>query len=91
MPIYLASSGGGRRLAVEGEQHRRFLCAGPRGRRNEDGSWRRDDERHENVLVGASGFAGLLRAHGVAATVAASFGTERLPSGLVALSRHRLA
>lgn len=58
---------------------------------NEDGSWCHDDERHENVLVDASGLPGPFRAHGVAATVAASFGIERLPSGLVAVTGHRLA
>ena len=51
----------------------------------EEGLWRRDDERHENVLVNASGLPALLTEHGVTATVGSSFGTEELPPGLVAL------
>ena len=50
-----------------------------------DGSWRRDDEHHENVLVDASRLPALLAEHGVTATVGSSFGTEQLPPGLVAL------
>ena len=33
--------------------------------RNEDGSWRRDDERHDNVLLDTSTLPPLLAAHGV--------------------------
>ena len=50
--------------------------------RNEDGSWRRDDERHENVLVETARVPELLERHGVRATVAPSFGSEVLPEGL---------
>ena len=50
--------------------------------RNDDGSWRRDDERHDNVLVDTTLVPSLLAAHGVEATVGASFGTETLPTGL---------
>jgi SAM-dependent methyltransferase len=50
--------------------------------RNEDGSWRRDDERHENVLIDTSRVPSLLSEHGVSATVGTSFGDERLPIGL---------
>lgn len=50
--------------------------------RNEDGSWRRDDEHHENVLVDTSRVPVLLAEQGVEATVGASFGTEQLPAGL---------
>jgi SAM-dependent methyltransferase len=42
--------------------------------RNEDGSWRRDDERHENVLIDTSLVPGLLAEHGIRATVETSFG-----------------
>ena len=42
--------------------------------RNEDGSWRRDDERHENVLIDTSLVPMLLAEHGVRATVETSFG-----------------
>jgi SAM-dependent methyltransferase len=42
--------------------------------RGDDGSWRRDDERHENVLVDVARVPELLAGHGVAATVGESFG-----------------
>jgi SAM-dependent methyltransferase len=50
--------------------------------RNEDGSWRRDDERHDNVMIDTGRIPALLRTHGVEATVGSSFGAERLPPGL---------
>lgn len=50
--------------------------------RNPDGSWRRDDERHDNVLVDTSRVPALLAAHGVEAEVRSSFGGEELPVGL---------
>jgi SAM-dependent methyltransferase len=50
--------------------------------RNEDGSWRRDDERHENVLIDTGRVPALLADHGVEATVSESFGAEQLPVGL---------
>jgi hypothetical protein len=54
--------------------------------RNEDGSWRRDDERHENVLVDTGLLPGLLADHGVRATVETSFGAGvRLMDGLHAI------
>ena len=59
--------------------------------RSDDGSWRRDDERHDNVLVDTSLVPALLRDHGVEATVAASFGSETLPPGLRAVVGHRPA
>lgn len=49
---------------------------------NGDGSWRRDTEHHENVLVDTARIPGLLAAHGVDARVGRSFGTETLPEGL---------
>jgi SAM-dependent methyltransferase len=57
--------------------------------RNDDGSWRRDDERHDNVLVDTSQLPALLAAHGVEATVGTSFGTETLPVGLRTLIGHK--
>lgn len=57
--------------------------------KNPDGSWRRDDERHENVLVDTSRVPGLLAEHGVQATVAPSFGSERLAPGLYAIKGRR--
>ena len=52
---------------------------------NEDGTWRRDDERHENVLVDTTAVPALLKEHGVEARVRESFGDEKLPEGLVAI------
>jgi SAM-dependent methyltransferase len=50
--------------------------------RNADGSWRRDDERHDNVLIDTARVPSLLAEHGVRATLGTAFGTERLPIGL---------
>jgi SAM-dependent methyltransferase len=57
--------------------------------RNDDGSWRRDDERHDNVLVDTTQLPALLAQHGVDATVVASFGPESLPAGLRAVIGYR--
>ncbi len=59
--------------------------------RNDDGSWRRDDERHDNVLIDTALVPALLADHGVQATVACSFGTEHLLDGLRAIVGHRPA
>jgi SAM-dependent methyltransferase len=56
-----------------------------------DGSWRRDDEHHKNVLVDTTLVPPLLREHGVNAEVRSSFGTETLPPGLRAIVGHRPA
>jgi SAM-dependent methyltransferase len=53
--------------------------------RNHDGTWRRDDERHDNVLIDTSRVPALLAEHGVDAEVRAAFGAETLPDGLVAI------
>jgi SAM-dependent methyltransferase len=54
--------------------------------RNEDGSWRRDDERHENVLIDTSLVPGFLAEHGVRGTVETSFGgVVQLMDGLHAI------
>jgi SAM-dependent methyltransferase len=50
--------------------------------RNDDGTWRRDDERHDNVLIDVERVPELLAAHGVDAVVGRSFGDEELPIGL---------
>jgi SAM-dependent methyltransferase len=50
--------------------------------RNPDGSWRRDDERHDNVLLDTSTLPPLLAEHGVQAEVRRAFGDEALPAGL---------
>lgn len=57
--------------------------------RSEDGSWRRDDERHDNVMIDTASVPALLAKHGVEATVASSFGTEELPVGLRAVIGRR--
>lgn len=57
--------------------------------RDHDGSWRRDDERHDNVLIDTSQVPSLLAEHGVEATIRPSFGTEILPDGLVAVIGRR--
>jgi SAM-dependent methyltransferase len=56
---------------------------------NGDGSWRRDDEQHDNVLMDTSVVPGLLAPEGVEVTVASAFGTERLPTGLRVLIGRR--
>jgi SAM-dependent methyltransferase len=56
---------------------------------NGDGSWRRDTEHHENVLVDAADVPVLLGEYGVEASVRASFGGESLPEGLVAVVGRR--
>lgn len=57
--------------------------------RNPDGSWRRDDERHDNVLIDTSLVPAILARHGVESEVRASFGGERLPPGLKAIVGRR--
>lgn len=59
--------------------------------RNDDDTWRRDDERHDNVLIDTTRVPALLARHGVEAHVAASFGSEELPTGLRTLIGHRRA
>jgi SAM-dependent methyltransferase len=50
--------------------------------RNDDGSWRRDHERHANVLLDTSTIPARLQGHGVEVTVGDAFGEETLPVGL---------
>ena len=50
--------------------------------RNDDGSWRRDDERHVNVLIETELIPQLLSSHGVTAVVGGAFGEEVPPTGL---------
>jgi SAM-dependent methyltransferase len=59
--------------------------------REDDGSWRRGDERHENVLVDTAQVPALLAGVGVEASVRESFGGEELPAGLRAVVGHRPA
>ena len=58
--------------------------------RERDGSWRRGDERHDNVLIETDRVPGLLARVGVEAAVRVSFGTEELPAGLRAVVGRRI-
>ncbi len=53
--------------------------------RTGDDTWRRDDERHENVLVDVGHAVELLATHDVDARVGPAFGDEELPPGLHAI------
>lgn len=57
--------------------------------RNPDGTWRRDDERHENVLIDTGAVPAFLAEHGLEAEIRPSFGREDLPSGLVSVIGRR--
>jgi SAM-dependent methyltransferase len=57
--------------------------------KNADGSWRRDDERHENCLTDTARLPKLLGNHGVEVSIVSSFGHGELPPGLVAVVGHR--
>ncbi|HEX5467682.1 MAG TPA: methyltransferase domain-containing protein [Gaiellaceae bacterium] len=59
--------------------------------RAEDGWWRRDDERHENVLVDTARLPRLLAGHGLEVEVRNAFGGEELPEGLIALVGRKAA
>ncbi|MFN2593932.1 MAG: class I SAM-dependent methyltransferase [Actinomycetota bacterium] len=50
--------------------------------RDDDGTWRRDDEHHENVLIDTSRIPDLFEGRNVDVVVRNSFGTEKLPTGL---------
>ncbi len=56
---------------------------------NPDGSWRRDDERHDNVMIDITTVPPLLASHGVDAVVGRSFGDEQLPTGLQTIIGHK--
>ena len=57
--------------------------------RTADGTYRRDQETHENILIDTSTVPDLLAAHGVAADVRPAFGSETLPPGLKAVVGER--
>jgi hypothetical protein len=59
--------------------------------RDDEGSWRRDDERHDNVLIDTESLPGLLAEYHVDAKVDNAFGVETLPVGLRAVIGHRRA
>jgi hypothetical protein len=50
--------------------------------RDQDGAWRRDDERHDNVLLDTALVPALLADHGVDARIGSSFGSEQPSTGL---------
>lgn len=54
-----------------------------------DGSWRRDEEVHRNVLIDTAALPAFLAERGVTARVGESFGDEDLPAGLVTLIGHK--
>ena len=56
-----------------------------------DGSWRRDDETHYNVLIDTARVPELLPVEGVQVQVASAFGTEKLPAGRRVLIGRRAA
>ncbi len=56
-----------------------------------DGYWRRDDERHDNVLIDTAQVPGMLAAEGIEVTVGTAFGGEQLPPGLAVLIGRRAA
>ena len=53
--------------------------------RADDGAWRRDDERHDNVLVDTATVPALLAREGMTAEVRSGFADESLGVGLVAV------
>jgi hypothetical protein len=57
--------------------------------RNDDGSWRRDDERRGNVLIDTACGPELLAGEGVEVSVTSVFGAEQLPTGLAVLIGRR--
>ena len=57
----------------------------------DDGCWRRDDERHHNVLIDTTQVPGLLAAEDITVTVGTAFGDEQLPPGLAVLIGRRAA
>ncbi|MGH9098453.1 MAG: class I SAM-dependent methyltransferase [Acidimicrobiales bacterium] len=59
--------------------------------RNDDGTWRRDDERHDNILLDTSTIPMLLASEGLQVEVRSSFGSEDLPAGLRTIIGHRPA
>jgi SAM-dependent methyltransferase len=61
-----------------------FLASG-------DGSWRRDTEHHDSVLIDTGRIPALLRLLGVEARVGSAFGAETLPLGLRAVTGHKPA
>ncbi len=57
--------------------------------RNDDGTWRRDDERHDNVLIDTATIPAVLADCGIEAAIGTAFGGEQLPTGLRTVIGHR--
>ena len=57
--------------------------------RNDDGTWRRDDEQHVNTLFDTSRLPALLADHGIEATLVNALGAYQLPPGLVGVVGHK--
>ena len=57
--------------------------------RNEDGSRRRNHERHDNVLLDTTQVPSMLAEHGVTASLHGALGHYQLPDGLVAVVGRR--
>jgi hypothetical protein len=57
--------------------------------RREGGTWRRSDEYHRNVTFDVDEALRVLWDNGLDARFRASFGTEKLPDGLVVLAAAR--
>jgi hypothetical protein len=57
--------------------------------RNDDGSRRRGDGQHGNVLIDTARGPGLLAGEGVEVSLTSAFGAERLPTGLAVLIGRR--
>jgi hypothetical protein len=58
---------------------------------NDDGTWRRDDEVHDNVLIDTRRVPALLSGGKFTAEVRTSFGDEVLPPGLMTVIGRRHA
>ena len=57
--------------------------------RNGDGTWRRDDERHDNILVDTGRIPALLAEHGVDVVLGDAFGEEEPIVGLTTIVGRR--
>jgi SAM-dependent methyltransferase len=58
--------------------------------RNDDGSWRRDDERHDNILIDTGRIPALLAEAGVHVELGEAFGTEDPITGLTTVVGRRI-
>ena len=57
--------------------------------RNDDGTWRRADERHDNILIDTATIPALLASEGLQVEVRSSFGSEDLSAGLRTIIGYR--